>query len=104
MVRAACDRTIDLGPWVLQLLQLVIMGCLSKHAGLSLEHCTWGGGVEGGLAPWQAAPHLPKAHDSHAVAGWPRQHQERLQSLLVEDPQPVHQPWVRPHRLHEQRQ
>ena len=81
-----------------------IVGCSACHADHLPEGCTWGSGVKGGLLPWQAAPHLPETHDSHPVAGWPRQDEEGLQGLLVEDPQPVHQPWVRPHRLHEQRQ
>ena len=54
--------------------------------------------------PGQAAPHLTEAHDSQAVTGRASQHEEGLQGLLVQVPQPVHQPQVGPHRLHQQRQ
>ena len=47
---------------------------------------TWGFGVEGGLVPGQAAPHLPEAHDSQAVTGRASQHEKGLQGLLVQVP------------------
>ena len=81
-----------------------IVGCSACYADHLPEGCTWRSGVEAGLLPWQAAPHLPETHDSHPIASRPRQDEEGLQGLLVEDPQPVHQPRVGPHRLHEQRQ
>lgn len=60
--------------------------------------------VEGCTAPGKAGPALPEVRDGCAVAGGAGQNQEGLQGLLVERPQPVHQPGIGAHWLHQQRQ
>ena len=64
--------------------------CRYIEAGLACVHLRtqvcqrgWGYGVEGGLAPWKAAPVVPEHGRRHAVRHGPGERQERRQVLLV---------------------